>query len=100
VVRTWVLLWAVVLRVDLRIGQDDYGGDARCHSPRCVCHGAMLMMHHNEGYRASNLAMLEHAAFVSSHLKILKLSYALLDDNIWRQLLSHCPSLEHLDKIA
>ncbi|PUZ50485.1 hypothetical protein GQ55_6G062000 [Panicum hallii var. hallii] len=41
--------------------------------------------------------MLEHMVFVSSHLKILKLSYALLDNNALRQLSSHYPSLEELD---
>ncbi|KAJ1267708.1 hypothetical protein BS78_07G078200 [Paspalum vaginatum] len=42
-------------------------------------------------------AVLEHTAFISCHLKILKLSYALLDDNILRQFSYHCPSLEELD---
>ncbi|TVT98525.1 hypothetical protein EJB05_56165, partial [Eragrostis curvula] len=44
--------------------------------------------------RSSSLAVLEHTAFVSSHLKVLKLSYALLDDNMLRQLSSQCPALE------
>ncbi|KAL6638770.1 hypothetical protein ACP70R_023629 [Stipagrostis hirtigluma subsp. patula] len=51
---------------------------------------------HLVGHR-SGLAVLEHMAFVSCHLKILKLSYALLDDNLLRQLSSRCPSLEELD---
>ncbi|KAL6659133.1 hypothetical protein ACP70R_003173 [Stipagrostis hirtigluma subsp. patula] len=46
--------------------------------------------------RHSSLAVLEHKAFVSCHLKILKLSYALLDDNLLRQLSARCPSLEEL----
>jgi hypothetical protein len=50
-----------------------------------------LIGHHN------GLAALEHAAFVSRHLKILKLSYAQLDDNILRQLSSRCPSFEEMD---
>ena len=40
---------------------------------------------------------LEHAAFVSRHLKVLKLSSAQLDDSILRQLSSRCPSLEEMD---
>nr|CAB3495829.1 unnamed protein product [Digitaria exilis] len=40
---------------------------------------------HIVGHR-NGLASLEHTAFVSCHLKILKLSYALLDDKILRQL--------------
>ncbi|KAF8720934.1 hypothetical protein HU200_023337 [Digitaria exilis] len=42
---------------------------------------------HIVGHR-NGLASLEHTAFVSCHLKILKLSYALLDDKILRQLSS------------
>ncbi|CAO2200902.1 unnamed protein product [Urochloa humidicola] len=51
---------------------------------------------HLIGHR-NGLAVLEHAAFVSSHLKILKLSYAMLDGNLLRQLSSSCPSLEEMD---
>ncbi|CAL5010893.1 unnamed protein product [Urochloa decumbens] len=51
---------------------------------------------HLIGHR-NGLAVLEHAAFVSSHLKILKLSYAMLDGNLLRQLSSRCPSLEEMD---
>ncbi|RLM62256.1 hypothetical protein C2845_PM14G04910 [Panicum miliaceum] len=51
---------------------------------------------HLIGHR-NGLAALEHAAFVSRHLKILNLSYAQLDDNILRQLSSRCPSLEEMD---
>ncbi|TVT96734.1 hypothetical protein EJB05_58050, partial [Eragrostis curvula] len=40
---------------------------------------------------------LDHRDFVSCHLKILKLSYAELDDQFVRQLCSRCPSLEELD---
>ncbi|OEL35299.1 hypothetical protein BAE44_0003681 [Dichanthelium oligosanthes] len=47
-------------------------------------------------YRIS-LVVLEHTAYASCHLKILKLSYSLIDDNILRQFSSHCPSLEELD---
>ncbi|KAK3122939.1 hypothetical protein QOZ80_8AG0620710 [Eleusine coracana subsp. coracana] len=47
--------------------------------------------------RGSSLAVLDHTAFVSSQLKVLKLSYALLDDNMLGQLSSQCPSLEELD---
>jgi len=57
-----------------------------------------LVGHRKEDWlRGSRLAVLEHASFVSCHLKILKLSYALIDDNILRQLSSHCPSLEELN---
>jgi hypothetical protein len=41
--------------------------------------------------------VLEHAAFVSAHLKVLKLSYAMLDGNVLKQLSSRCPSLEEMD---
>jgi hypothetical protein len=51
---------------------------------------------HLIGHR-NGLAPLEHAAFVSSHLKVLKLSYAHLDDNLLTQLSSRCPSLEEMD---
>ncbi|TVU43229.1 hypothetical protein EJB05_09676 [Eragrostis curvula] len=50
---------------------------------------------HLVGHR-DGLATLEHKAFVSSHLKVLKLSYAMLDDKTLRKLSSHCPSLEEL----
>jgi hypothetical protein len=54
---------------------------------------------HRKGdwFCGGRLATLENSSFVSCHLKILKLSYALLDDNILRQLSCHCPSLEELD---
>ncbi|GJN36547.1 hypothetical protein PR202_gb25420 [Eleusine coracana subsp. coracana] len=42
-------------------------------------------------------AKLNHMDFVSCHLKILKLSYAELDDQFIRGLFSRCPSLEELD---
>ncbi|CAO2209833.1 unnamed protein product [Urochloa humidicola] len=51
---------------------------------------------HLIGHR-NGLAALEHAAFVSRHLKVLKLSYAQVDDNLLRQLSSRCPSLEEMD---
>ncbi|TKW08463.1 hypothetical protein SEVIR_6G029400v4 [Setaria viridis] len=51
---------------------------------------------HLIGHR-NGLAGLEPAAFVSRHLKVLKLSYAQVDDNILRQLSSRCPSLEEMD---
>ncbi|XP_066325806.1 putative F-box/FBD/LRR-repeat protein At5g22610 [Miscanthus floridulus] len=51
---------------------------------------------HLIGHR-DGLAALEHAAFVSRHLRILKLSYARLDDNLLTQLSSRCPSLEEMD---
>jgi hypothetical protein len=44
----------------------------------------------------SGLAALDHTAFVSSHLKVLQLSYAMLDDNMLKQLSTQCPSLEEL----
>ncbi|CAO2206091.1 unnamed protein product [Urochloa humidicola] len=51
---------------------------------------------HLIGHR-NGLAGLEHTAFVSRHLKVLKLSYAQVDDNLLRQLSSRCPSLEEMD---
>ncbi|GJN36545.1 hypothetical protein PR202_gb25417 [Eleusine coracana subsp. coracana] len=51
---------------------------------------------HLIGHR-NGLASLEHTAFVSRHLKILKLSYAQVDDNLFKQLSSRCPSLEEMD---
>ncbi|KAL6659305.1 hypothetical protein ACP70R_003345 [Stipagrostis hirtigluma subsp. patula] len=42
-------------------------------------------------------AVLDHMDFVSCHLKVLKLSYAELDDMVLRQLSSRCPSLEELE---
>lgn len=50
---------------------------------------------HFVGHR-NGLARLEHKAFVSSHLKVLKLSYAVLDDKFLKQISSRCPSLEEL----
>jgi hypothetical protein len=74
--------------------------DARLWIRTAIKQGAQVI--HLVGHRkedwlcGSRLAVLEHASFVSCHLKILKLSYALID-NILRQLSSHCPSLEELD---
>ncbi|KAL6843341.1 hypothetical protein ACP4OV_027054 [Aristida adscensionis] len=59
-----------------------------------------LVGHHRSHYflgQGSGHAVLEHTAFVSCHLKVLKLSYALVDGNLLGQLSSHCPSLEELD---
>uniref|UniRef100_A0A8R7TDS1 F-box domain-containing protein n=1 Tax=Triticum urartu TaxID=4572 RepID=A0A8R7TDS1_TRIUA len=42
-------------------------------------------------------ASLDSMPFVSCHLKILKLSYARLDDSVLRQLSASCKSLEELD---
>ncbi|TVU43231.1 hypothetical protein EJB05_09678 [Eragrostis curvula] len=47
--------------------------------------------------RHSGLVALDHSAFVSRHLKILKLSYAQIDDNLFKQLSSRCPTLEEMD---
>ncbi|XP_015649040.1 MEIOTIC F-BOX protein MOF-like [Oryza sativa Japonica Group] len=38
-----------------------------------------------------------HQVFASNHLKILKLSYAELDDDVFRGFSSRCPSLEELE---
>jgi hypothetical protein len=75
--------------------------DARLWIRTAIKRGARVI--HLVGHRKGDwlcggrLATLEHSSFVSCHLKILKLSYALLDDNILRQLSCHCPSLEELD---
>ncbi|RLN05566.1 hypothetical protein C2845_PM13G04830 [Panicum miliaceum] len=125
--RRWRHLWASAPCVDLRIRSDDYGytpeefSDFVRHLFRCREASAKLdtlrlrstdvddaksRIHAaiKRGARVINLvghrngiARLEHMVFVSSHLKILKLSYALLDNNALRQLSSHCPSLEELD---
>ncbi|CAM0907273.1 unnamed protein product [Alopecurus aequalis] len=42
-------------------------------------------------------ALLAGVPFVSCHLKVLKLSYAMINDRILRQLSSACTSLEKLD---
>uniref|UniRef100_A0A0D3GX85 F-box domain-containing protein n=1 Tax=Oryza barthii TaxID=65489 RepID=A0A0D3GX85_9ORYZ len=41
--------------------------------------------------------VLAHQVFASNHLKILKLSYTELDDDIFRGFSSRCPSLEELE---
>jgi hypothetical protein len=46
---------------------------------------------------SKGLAVLEHAAFVSAHLKVLKLSYAMRDGNVLKQLSSRCRSPEEMD---
>ncbi|KAI5008682.1 hypothetical protein ZWY2020_009730 [Hordeum vulgare] len=51
---------------------------------------------HLVGHR-KGVASLDRVPFVSCHLKILKLSYARLDDRILGQLSSSCKSLEELD---
>uniref|UniRef100_A0A0D9X599 F-box domain-containing protein n=1 Tax=Leersia perrieri TaxID=77586 RepID=A0A0D9X599_9ORYZ len=51
---------------------------------------------HLIGHR-SEIGVLKHKALVSNHLKILKLSYVLLNDKILKQLSSGCKSLEELD---
>ncbi|XP_044318305.1 F-box/LRR-repeat protein At1g48400-like [Triticum aestivum] len=44
----------------------------------------------------SEIASLDRVSFISCHLKVLKLSYAMLDYRILRQLSSSCTSLEVL----
>uniref|UniRef100_A0A0E0HVI8 F-box domain-containing protein n=1 Tax=Oryza nivara TaxID=4536 RepID=A0A0E0HVI8_ORYNI len=51
---------------------------------------------HLNGHRKDEL-VLEHTAFVSHHLKILKLSHIKLDGKILKQLSSQCTSLEDLE---
>ncbi|TVT96738.1 hypothetical protein EJB05_58054, partial [Eragrostis curvula] len=68
---------------------------ARSWVPDGIKRGARAI--HVVGHRrvhGSSLAVLEHTAFVSSLLKVLKLSYALPHDNMLRQLSSQCPALE------
>ncbi|CAO2209838.1 unnamed protein product [Urochloa humidicola] len=56
-----------------------------------------LVGHRRDWIRGSILAQLDHTLLVSSHLKILKLSYGRLLGNILSQLLSYLPSLEELE---
>uniref|UniRef100_A0A0D9X5A1 F-box domain-containing protein n=1 Tax=Leersia perrieri TaxID=77586 RepID=A0A0D9X5A1_9ORYZ len=51
---------------------------------------------HLNGHRKDDL-VLEHTAFVSQHLKILKLSHVELDGRILKHLSSRCTSLEDLE---
>ncbi|CAO2206090.1 unnamed protein product [Urochloa humidicola] len=88
----------------LRSSDDDGAHDednARLWIRTAIKQGARVihLVGHRKDYwlRGSSLVVLEHASFVSCHLKILKLSYGLVDDNILRQLSSHCPSLEELN---
>ncbi|TKW08464.1 hypothetical protein SEVIR_6G029500v4 [Setaria viridis] len=87
--------------VHLRSSDDAGAHDVRLWIRTAIKQGARvihLVGHRKEHWlRGSSLAVLEHASFVSCHLKILKLSYALIDENILRQLSSHCPSLEELN---
>ncbi|KAK3122941.1 hypothetical protein QOZ80_8AG0620740 [Eleusine coracana subsp. coracana] len=123
--RRWRHLWASAPCVDLRIGGDDDAplefarfasrlfrrrdasaavdmlrlrssdeDDARSWIRAAIKRKAREI--HLIGHR-NGLASLEHAAFVSRHLKILKLSYAQVDDNLFKQLSSRCPSLEEMD---
>jgi len=83
----------------LRLRSSDVDGafdedDARSWIRTAVKRKARVV--HLVGHR-DGLAALEHTAFVSRHLRILKLSYANLDDNLLRQLSSRCPSLEEMD---
>ena len=72
--------------------------DARLWISTAINRGARVI--HLVGHRkgawlcGGRLATLEQSSFVSCHLTILKLSYALLDDSILRQLSCHCPSLD------
>ncbi|KAL6659307.1 hypothetical protein ACP70R_003347 [Stipagrostis hirtigluma subsp. patula] len=59
-----------------------------------IKHNARVI--HLNGHRKDDL-VLEHTAFVSRHLKILKLSFVELDGKVLMQLSSGCPSLEDLD---
>jgi len=78
---------------------DDYmatydNGDVNMWIRFAIKHGARVI--HLNGHRKDDLA-LEHTAFVSRHLKVLKLSYVKLDDaKVLNQLSSRCPSLEDL----
>lgn len=69
-------------------------GDARSWIRAAIKRKARVI--HLFGHR-TGLALLEHAAFVSKHLKILKLSYAQVDDNMFKQLFLRCLSLEEMD---
>ena len=81
----------------LRSGDEDAGydeDDASAWIRAAINRNARVI--HLAGHR-SEIASLERVQFVSCHLKVLKLSYARLDDRILGQLSSSCKSLEELD---
>ncbi|XBI52893.1 hypothetical protein VPH35_035204 [Triticum aestivum] len=121
-VRRWLHLWASAPCVDLRefrhfvhrlfllrdasapvgtlclrSGDEDAGydeDDASAWIRAAINRNARVI--HLAGHR-SEIASLDRVQFISSHLKVLKLSYARLDDRILKQPSSSCTSLEELD---
>ncbi|VAH26822.1 unnamed protein product [Triticum turgidum subsp. durum] len=81
----------------LRSGDEDAGydkNDANAWITAAINRNARVI--HLAGHR-SEIASLDRVRFVSCHLKVLKLSYARLDDRVLKQLSSSCRSLEELD---
>ncbi|KAF6999559.1 hypothetical protein CFC21_015567 [Triticum aestivum] len=77
---------------------DDYVGfdEKDANSWIRIAIGRKARVIHLVGHR-KGVTSLDRVPFVSCHLKILKLSYAMLDDRILGQLSSSCKSLEELD---
>ncbi|XP_044330572.1 F-box protein At3g59000 [Triticum aestivum] len=81
----------------LRSGDEDAGydeDDASAWMRAAINRNTRVI--HLAGHR-SEIASLDRVQFVSCHLKVLKLSYARLDNRILKQLSSGCTSLEELD---
>ncbi|KAF7006973.1 hypothetical protein CFC21_021961 [Triticum aestivum] len=83
----------------LRLRSDDedagyYEEDANVWIRATINRNAQVI--HLAGHR-SEIASLDRVQFVSCHLKVLKLSYARLNDNMLKQLSTSCKSLEELD---
>ena len=81
----------------LRSGDEDAGydeDDASAWIRAAINRNARVI--HLAGHR-SEIASLDRVQFVSCHLKVLKLSYARLNDRILKKLSSSCTSLEELD---
>uniref|UniRef100_A0A453AS82 F-box domain-containing protein n=1 Tax=Aegilops tauschii subsp. strangulata TaxID=200361 RepID=A0A453AS82_AEGTS len=87
---------APVVMLRLRSSDDEAGftdDDASAWMRAAIKRNARVI--HLTG-RCSEIASLDRVSFISCHLKVLKLSYAMLDYRILRQLSSSCTSLEVL----